>query len=252
MGPRFRLLPGPGGFTVTGATTKDLIRFAYDRGFNTLREFQILGGASWINSEKYYIDAKVDSLAEEIPKLPRDQGLEQIKLRVRSLLADRFKLRLSHETKELPVYALVIAKNGPKLQEAKPDQTYTPVPRGPDGRENPYMYWGKGQLIGEAIPIETLVLMLSEELNCTVLDRTGLKGIYNITLQWTPDQSQAEFLSKHKWPEDGKLGTGSVPPAESSRPSLFTAIQEQLGLKLESQKGEAVEVLVIDHVERPS
>jgi uncharacterized protein (TIGR03435 family) len=90
--------------------------------------------------------------------------------------------------------------------------------------------------------------MLSHQLGRTVLDKTGLKGNYDFTLEWTPDQSQPAMLMG---PEGGKPGTDNAPPPESSGPSLFTAIQEQLGLKLESTKG-PVEILVIDHVEKPS
>jgi uncharacterized protein (TIGR03435 family) len=235
----------PGRFTATGATTRFLIEDAYN-----VKDFQVSGGPSWINSERYDIDAKEeDSLVEELQKLPPDQRAEQIRLRVQSLLADRFKLTLHRETKELPVYALVIAKNGPKLQEAKSGDTYPKGMKGLDGRAHAgMMRMGRGQLTGQAIPLASLVHMLSQQLGRTVLDKTGLKGNYDFALQWTPDQSQPAMLMG---PEGGKPGTDNAPPPESSGPSLFTAIQEQLGLKLESQKG-PVEILVIDHVEKPS
>jgi len=180
---------------------------------------------------------------------------------IESLLVDRFKLRLTDETKELPVYALRIAKHGPKLQQAQIDQVYAPVPTGPDGYENcqgepaswtHYTFCGKGQIIGEGISVEALVSMLSKELDRTVLDQTGLRGHYNITLHWTPDQSHAAYLSKFKWPVDGEPGTDSLPPPESSGPSIFTAIQEQLGLRLEPQEGPWVVAFVIFHVESPA
>jgi uncharacterized protein (TIGR03435 family) len=245
-GPTFRVDP-QFRFIITGTTTRELIAEAYN-----VKDYQISGGPSWINSEKYDIDAKEhNSRIAELQKLPFEQLENHIRLMDRSLLADRFKLMLSHDTKELPVYTLTIANNGCKLQQARPDQTYTPVPRAPDGRENPYMFWGKGQLIGEAVPIETLVSMLSQELSRPVLDQTRLKGIYNIRLQWTPDQSQAMYLTRLYGPQDFRPGADSASLPESSGPSLLTAIQEQLGLKLELQKGPLVEVLVIDHIERP-
>jgi len=234
----------PGRFTVTGATLKFLIKQAYD-----LKDVQISGGPSWINSERYDIDAKEeDSLIEKLEKLPPEQRREQLRLMVQSLLAERFKLRVSHATKELPIYALVIAKNGPKLQEAKPGDTYPNGIKGLDGRTHPNVIrMVPGQLTGQGIPIASLVRMLWE-LGRPVVDQTGLKGKYDFTVQWTPDQSQPAMF---KGPEEPKPGPDNTSAPESSGPSLFTAIQEQLGLRLESQKG-PVQILVIDHVERPS
>ena len=109
---------------------------------------------------------------------------------------------------------------------------------------------GRGELIGQGLPTATLVRLLSENiLNRGVLDNTGLTGSYDFTLQWTiADESQGPMF---KGAGDDQQGTGSTSPLDSSGPSLFTAIQEQLGLKLESQKGPGG-VLVIDHVEKPS
>jgi uncharacterized protein (TIGR03435 family) len=239
-----------GRFIATGITAKDLIAWAYAGISLPLRDNQLSGGPSWINSERYDIDAKLDDLqVEALQKLPPDQHILQIRLRVQSLLADRFKLVVRDETKELPVYALVIAKKGPKLQEAKPGDTYPNGIKGPDGRALPGMFWMEsGQLTGQAIPMSDLVRMLSTQLGSTVLDQTGLKGIYDIALKWVPDQgSKRMFLGTF----GVKPATENPSPPESSGPSIFTAIQEQLGLKLESTKG-PVESLIIDHVERPS
>jgi uncharacterized protein (TIGR03435 family) len=121
--------------------------------------------------------------------------------------------------------------------------------KGPDGVGHAgMMRMGPGQLAGQGTPMESLARLLSEQLGRTVLDQTGLKGNYDFTLQWTPEQGEAMML---KGPEGGKPGTDNAAPPESSGPSIFTAIQEQLGLKLESTKG-PVEILVIDHVEKPS
>jgi uncharacterized protein (TIGR03435 family) len=121
--------------------------------------------------------------------------------------------------------------------------------KGPDGVGRAgMMNMGPGQLTGQGLPMESLARLLSQQLGRTVLDQTGLKGNYDFTIQWTPDQSQPAML---KGPEGGKPATDNAPPPESSGLSLFTAIQEQLGLKLESRKG-PVEFLVIDHVEKPS
>jgi uncharacterized protein (TIGR03435 family) len=235
----------PGRFVATGTTAKQLIALAYD-----VRDLQVSGGPSWVDSERYDIEAKEpDSVVAELPKLPPNQRAEQLRLMVQSLLADRFKLKLRHESKEHPVYALVVAKNGPKLQEAKPGDTYPNGMKGPDGVGHAgMMRMGPGQLAGQGTPMESLARLLSEQLGRTVLDQTGLKGNYDFTLQWTPEQGEAMML---KGPEGGKPGTDNAAPPESSGPSIFTAIQEQLGLKLESTKG-PVEILVIDHVEKPS
>ena len=231
-------------------TAKILIAWAYAGISLPLQDNQLSGGPSWISSERYDIDAKLDdSQVEALEKLPPEQRILQNKLRVQSLLADRFKLVVREETKEIPVYALVIAKNGPKLQETKPGDTYPNGIKGPDGRPSlACCGWETGQLKGQALPMATLVMMLSHQLGRTVLDQTGLKGKYDFALKWTPDQSSAGDVHG----ADGvKPGAESAPPPDSSGPSIFTAIQEQLGLKLESTKG-PVESIVIEHIERPS
>jgi uncharacterized protein (TIGR03435 family) len=240
-----RIMFQPGRFTANGVTTKHLITMAYN-----VRDFQVSGGPGWINSERYDIEAKVpDSIAEELPKLPPDQREEKSRLMIQSLLADRFGLKLSHTTKELPAYALVIAKTGPKLHEAKPDDNYPTGIKGPDGRAHPgVMRMSPGELTGQGIAIKFLVRLLSEQLGRDVLDQTGLKGNYDLTLKWTPEPGEGMML---RTPEGGNPPPESGPPPDTSGPSIFTAIQEQLGLKLEPTKAPA-EVLVVDHVEKPS
>jgi uncharacterized protein (TIGR03435 family) len=167
---------------------------------------------------------------------------------VQALLADRFKLKVSHQTKELPVYALVVAKGGPKLTE-----TQVPPPT-PDGTAAPNRGFrgirmgGPGQLTGTNIDMGLLADLLSgqRELGRLVIDQTGLKGNYDWTLKWTPDRSDPMFKAP-----DGGQPSGDALPADSSGPSLFTALEEQLGLKLEARKG-PVETLVIDSIEKSS
>lgn len=242
---RMRLGIRPGMFSATGVSAKLLITYAYN-----VQPFQLSGGPSWLDSEKYDIEAKEeDSLNEELQKLPPDQRDEPIRLRVQSLLADRFKLSLTRQAKELPVYALVVAKNGPKLQSAKPGDTYPNGFKGPDGRAHPgRMGMGPGQLAAQGVPLALLAQQLSQQLGRTVLDQTGLKGNYDFELKWTPDQSPGAMPMS---PEGIRPGSDNAPPPDSSGPSIFTAIQEQLGLKLEPTRG-PVEVLVINHIERPS
>lgn len=148
------------------------------------------------------------------------------------LLADRFKLTVHWETRELPVYALVVAKNGPKLHASKE----------PDGASGTSA--GNGQFTAGGVTLAemagALTQELSQELGRVVVDRTGISGRYDVSLKWTPDNGEA--LSG---------GTGGAASPPDSGLSIFTAIQEQLGLKLESTKG-PVQVLVIDRVELPS
>ena len=230
----------PEGFRARNTTLQILIQFAY-----SVEENQISGGPSWLDRESYDVEAKVDSpLRDKLLKLTEDQRQVEQQPMLQALLAERFKLELHRETKELPVYNLVIAKNGPKLSEAKPGDTYPGGLTGLDGRGAPHLVQvrrGRG-IIGQAVPIGLLVHSLTEELGRPVLDKTGLKGSYDFKLEYAPESQGTNF---------SEPGTGGTVPRESSGPSIFTAIQEQLGLKLESTKG-PVEILVIDHVEKPS
>jgi uncharacterized protein (TIGR03435 family) len=238
--------PYDGTFYATDVTVKKLVEMAYGVQYSWL----IQGAPSWLDSEKFDIQAKADSAVnDELRKLSRDAGGLVKHRMLQALLVDRFKLTLHRETRDLPAFALVIAKNGPKLQESKPGDTFPNGVKVPGGPLSPRsIHLGPGQLAGHGIPVASLVDLLSQRLGRIVVDKTGLKGVYDFTLQWTPDQSPAAMPVGQ---ENGKPETDNAPPPESSGPSLFTAIQEQLGLKLESTKG-PVEVLVIDHVERPS
>jgi uncharacterized protein (TIGR03435 family) len=249
-GRGFHILAGR--FAATNVTTKMLVTRAYN-----VRDLQVSGGPSWMDTEAYDINAREDdAVVEKLQKLPRDQREEQIGLMLQSLLADRFKLKVVRETKELPVYALLVAKNGPKLQQAKPGDIYPNGIKGSDGRGHAGMvHFGRDHITGQGIPLAcpdpggiSLVVMLTDILGRTVLDQTGLKGNYDINLQWTPDQSHDAMFNE---PDGGRSGTDNTPPPDASGPSIFTALQQQLGLRLESTKG-PVDVLVIDHIERPS
>ncbi len=240
-----RLMFSPNGFDGTNVTLQMLVRVAYD-----VEDNQISGGPAWLNSDHYDINAKMDSAtADALHKLSEDQGKLERQRMLQALLADRFKLTVQHETKELSMYALVVAKSGPKLQEAKPDDTYPNGVKGPDGVGRPgMMRMGRGEVTGQGLPMTALAKLLTTQLGRTVVDKTGLTGKYDFKLQWTPDESEGAMF---KGPGTGPQGTASPPASDTSGPSIFTAIQEQLGLKLESQKG-PVEVLVIDRVEKPS
>jgi uncharacterized protein (TIGR03435 family) len=247
---------GPGTVNISGATLKLLIEQAYD-----VREFQISGGPGWINSDRYDIVAKIerDEKAPSNLQNPTDQrkAMEQQRERLRALLAERFQLKIRRETKELQAYALTLARGGPKLKES-PLNDMSPNPNG-DQRQKPLrgpmIRVGRGQIIGQYISLDFLAQLLAQQVGRPVLDMTGLKGAYDFTLEWTPDQAQG--------PGPGFGGSGgpsiakeapqpaNPAPAESSGVSVFAAIQEQLGLKLESQKA-PVEIIVIESVEKPS
>ena len=205
--------PSPGGGLIAGnATLKSLILVAY-----SILDFQLSGGPAWLDSAGYDIVAK-----------PSADARGNVRLRLQALLADRFKLKFHREMKELPVFALIVEKNGLKLQEAR---------RGPkDGDGN--FRAGRGRLTGQMVPISDLAGMLSGLVGRTVQDRTGVKGLFDLKLDWTPDESQST----------APVGAGEAPP-DASGPSIFTALQEQLGLKLEASKG-PVEIIVIDHAEK--
>ncbi len=250
----------PGRFRATGIWVRHLITLAYG-----VSDFQVTGGPSWINSERYDIQAKEpDSVAAEMQKLSPDQREELSRSMLQSLLADRFKLQLGHQTKEVPAYALVVAKGGPKLQAAKPDADIKGM-KGANVREKRgKMVFGMGDLTIPDAPLSMLARMLSQQLGRPVLDQTGLEGNYDLTLKWTPGQGDgmlgmgpggggpgAGKGMVGTGPGDGGPQLASPPAPDMSGSSIFTAIQEQLGLKLEPTKAPA-EILVVEHVERPS
>jgi len=246
-GQFLHFLNDPGRFNRSNITAKALIEFAYH-----VRPFQISGGPSWINSARYDIQAKVDdSVASQLEKLPQEERMEQFRLMLRSLLADRFELKLIHQTKVMPVYALVVAKGGAKLNPTTVDLTQPPSPNATAQRPGAMMTMsvdGPEKLRVRAMRITNLADFLGGQPDLggrLVLDETGLKGHYDFTLEWAPEAS-APILG-----DSTAQNTSNRPLLNVSGPSLFTAIQEQLGLKLEPQKG-PVEILVIDHIERPS
>jgi uncharacterized protein (TIGR03435 family) len=176
---------------------------------------------------------------------------------LQALLADRFKLTFHRESKELPVYLLVVGKNGPKLQEAKADDASALEIKAPDGQILPkgaiqvntnISADGMHHFSAPGITINGLAAMLGTQLGRPVLDKTGLAGKFDIALQWMPEQRQVQTFSFGS--SDGQPSVSSATP-DSNGPSLQTAIQDQLGLKLESGKG-PVETIVIDHLEKPS
>ncbi len=233
----------PDGISVRMVTLLGLLQSAYaeiDRSsLFGLRDNQIAGAPNWATTHLYAIEGKMDpSVAIELGKLsPMQQELARAHM-LKAMLADRFKLKAHAENRDGPVYFLVVAKNGPKMKLATPGETY---PASGFGGIMPYHAGsvvmamsdpGSTKRLGLGAPIERLTITLSAWLHCPVIDKTGLTGKYDFQLQWT-----------------AKEGAETAP--ETNWPSLFTAIQEQLGLKLQPGKG-PVPFLVIDHVEMPS
>jgi uncharacterized protein (TIGR03435 family) len=187
---------------------------------------QISGLPGWANSVNFDIEAKVD--AETMARLKAASRDEESKLRrsiMQAMLADRFQLKVHPDTKELPIYELTLAKGGSKLPAADPADT-----------KNGSMNSNNQKLTATGIPLSNLCNYLSERLHRKVVDKTGLAGEYSFTLQWSPDEAAGESVAA--------TGTEQLP-------SLFTALQEQLGLRLDSAKG-PVDTIVVDKVEMPS
>jgi len=240
-GVMLRIKPGAQ-FTANNVTLKMLMEEAYD-----VKDSQISGTPSWFDSENYDVDAKPDeAVGAGLDKLPPDQRHDQMMRMIQGLLEDRFKLTLDHQSKDLPIYALTLAKGGSKLKPSafKPsDKPQNLPPPGPSGAPPPGGIWinGPGKVTSTGIQLKVFATVLSRvgDLGRVVVDKTGLEGLYDFSLQWKPDNAAPN-----------QQAAGEAVP-EGANASLFTAIQEQLGLKLEAQKA-PMPFLVIKHVEKPS
>ncbi len=193
--------------TFTGYTVSALIQYAFD-----MRNYQISGGPGWIGSETYTVSAKAEG--EAAP------ATAEVRKLLQSLLADRFELKVHKETKEAKVYLLEPARTGPVLK--------------PSVAQRPTMQMGSGHLMMVKITPAQFAAVLSSVLGRPVLDKTGVIGEYDFTLD-SPDISMGPMQ----------------PVDESSGPSIFTAVQEQLGLKLTPSKG-PIDTVAIDHVSKPA
>lgn len=238
---------GPGRLVAEDLTLQHLMMVAYK-----VRDFQISGGPGWISSLRYDIEGRTDGAS----------GADPMFLMLQKVLEDRFALRFHYDTKEGPVYFLTISKGGIKMQKA------TCVPFDPDHfqpRANAtdpppvnqcsgilrrstgldQLLEARGLSMADSIgpASQSLAGQLSLSLGRRVIDKTGLSGLFDVHLQWTEPVAI------------GLEGSAAVsnPPSttDAAGPSVFTALQEQLGLKLESGRG-PVDVLVIDHVEEPT
>jgi bla regulator protein BlaR1 len=237
----------PGGrFTATNVSLEGLVRVAYGLPSNRLSLGRTwIGGGDYLTSDHFDIVAKAEG----------NPSRDQLPPMLRALLVDRFKLIVHHETKELPIYALVMARKdgrmGPRLRRSDVDCSVVQderSPQAPASRADVVEFAARpctlrnvpGKAAGRVVTIETLARLMSSWLDDhrPVEDRTGLTGNFDLDLDWTPDRAL---------PPDAP----PMPPINPNSPSLFTALQEQLGLKLEPGKS-GVDVLVVDRAERPT
>ncbi len=207
----------------TNTTLHDLINLAY-----WIHPKQLTGGPAWTESEKFDMTGKPDA--------PGQPNVDQMKLMIQKLLADRFQLKFHYEKRDLSVYAITVVKTGAKITKSDAD------PKGLPG-------WSFGRSPAGTVftfrnsPLSQVAALLQNSMDRPVVDQSGLSGRYDFTLTFTPDAAQA-----------ARLGLGGPPPAADNpdaAPDLFTALQQQLGLKLESTKA-PTDVMVIDRVEKPS
>jgi uncharacterized protein (TIGR03435 family) len=192
-----------GGILLANVNLRTLVMMAYN-----LQPFQLSGGPSWLRPKRFDVAAKA----------PANARKDQTWVMLQALLADRFKLVVHKETKELPIFELVVAKGGPKIQ---------PAHREPSVADD-FIQTHSGRMKALMVPMSDFALVLSSTLGRRVVDKTNLEGKFDFQLEFAPEKE-----------------------TDSDRPSIFTALQDQLGLKLEASRG-PVEILVIDSAELPS
>jgi len=239
---RMEIQPG-GRFTATNVSLRMLITNAYQ-----LFNYQIAKGPDWVEKDRWDVAAKAEegTVRTSVARYPGAPSETQVLLQ--ALIEDRYKLKAHKETRNLPVYNLVVSKGGVKMKLS--DNQTPPAPQ--ENAEVPHPYWGgaiphgnvmlgPSNIHATGITAAALAQSLSLALGRQVLNRTMQKGLYDISLEWTPDISQPMDIYDPTQPF----------PRYPNAPSIYTAIEEQLGLRLVSAKG-AVEVLVIDSVQKPT
>ncbi len=247
----------PGGrFVAQQQSLKDLIALAY-----RVRDAQIIGGPSWIASDRFDVNARA---ARELPPFDPTGEIGPLERMLQLLLADRFKLVAHRETRELPIFALVMARSdgrpgeklGETLRPSSTDCASVFADRARAGQPGPLVV-GDRPTCGMVVspwsirigggPLSQLTMVLTNMTNRFVVDRTGLTGNYDVDLQWTP-----QGMRIGKPPGDNPPGPAfAAPPPDANGATLEAAIQEQLGLKLDPQRG-PVPVLVIERAEQPT
>jgi uncharacterized protein (TIGR03435 family) len=217
--PSSNLVPRRGGFSAVNVTLMQLARFAFQ-----IQEFQIAGQPAWFNAERYDIEAR------SRPEIESERA-EVWQPMVQNLLARRFGLAYHIEQREQSVYELLVVRNGHKLKPAQNTDCVFPTPSRCGFRAR------SGEIIGDQVSMEAFATRLSRSIGRTVVNKTNLDGVFDLVVQWTPESDLGLRNDLAALPAGG--------------PSIFTALQEQLGLRLEAAKG-PIEVFVIDRVERPS
>jgi uncharacterized protein (TIGR03435 family) len=220
---RVYVADNPGGrFSATGISFRLLMRYGYD-----VQDLQITGGPRWIGTDRWNVEAKAVGVVDRIP-------VEQQKRMIQALLADRFQLKVHFEKKKpMPAYALVVEKNGPKFKNSTEEPAFE-------------IQVGRGHISLQKAQITALAAQLTRQLGRQVIDKTNLHEQYDFALDWTPAPGENSAIPGQPGPPPE-----TQPDADDIRPSIFTALRGQLGLRLQSTKA-PLDVLVIDRVERPS
>ena len=251
----------PGQITYSNMPLKALVVTAYG-----VKSYQV-SGPNWMDSERFDIVAKV----------PKGATKDDVKSMLQSLLAERFQLTLHHEKKDLPMYALIIGKNGPKMKESPPEDPNASLPASPGPGDaaqvrakqtldntmrsggmpqlppgggpgvRMFMMPGRMHMMANRQTMSQFAESLSNQMDRPVVDQTGLTKIYDFTLDFAPDGAMGKGMPGMPPPPPGD-GAAS-PEMGSLAPSLVTALPEQLGLKLEQKKG-SVDLLVVDRLEK--
>ncbi len=208
----------------------------------------MFGGPNWLTTDRWNIEAKAEEVNIPTQTGPLDPNIPDVmSLRLQALLDDRFQLKLHKETRELPIYVLSVAKGGIKLRSVQPPTPRLPGQMPVNGRPlSGGIGIGPSNLVGSAITMTQFIAALAGLVGRQIVDDTSFAGYFDVTLSFAPESAPGNPLGP---------GLASVTPGattiDAEGPSFFTAIQEQLGLKLDSSKG-PVEVLVIDRVEKPT
>ena len=221
--------PSPGRFVAQNVWLRFLIQNAWN-----VRDYQVVAGPGWAASDRFDIEAKGDAKASR----------EEMRLMLQHLLEDKFQLTIHHESRNLPLYRLVAAPDGSKLHEPEKgrclEQGAQPAPGKPECGSSE---WSPRSLSGTAITMQQFTAMLQNILQRPVIDQTGFGGPFDVTLNWVPDQTTPGLLAPGVEPPP-------LPATNDSGPTIFNAIAESLGLRLQASKG-PVDILVIDRAEKP-
>jgi uncharacterized protein (TIGR03435 family) len=258
-GTRTQLAIQPGGrFSVKGVSLMLMIAAAY-----RVRDYQIIGTQGWMMKDQWDIEARTSSGTVDPPSTmpPFLNVPDTMAVRLQALLEERFSLKSHRETREMQVYQLTVDKGGSKLKPFDPSTAAqtpplspgTQPPTGPDGKLPPNfapppgaVVTGGGSILATAITMDQIVTLLARLVDRPIVDGTSLAGRFSVRLQFDPETAPRTPLGTTS---AGPSPTTPATPSDPAGPSLFTAIQEQLGLKLEPRR-EPVEVLVIDSAER--